>query len=61
MRVLGPAPAPLTRLRGKFRFHLLLRSSESQALHDTIQAAIKDLKTPEEVQWVVDVDPGDML
>jgi primosomal protein N' (replication factor Y) len=61
VRVLGPAPAPLTRLRGKFRFHLLLRSSESQALHDTIQAAIKDLKTPEEVQWVVDVDPGDML
>jgi primosomal protein N' (replication factor Y) len=61
VRVLGPAPAPLAKLRGKFRFHLLLVSPETRLLHDTIQAAVKDLKTPDQVQWVVDVDPGDML
>lgn len=61
VRVLGPAPAPLAKLRGRFRFHLLLASEQPGAVHDTIQAAIKDLKTPDEVQWVVDVDPADML
>ncbi len=61
VRVLGPAPAPLAKLRGRFRFHLLLLSVEMRTLHDIIQATIKNLKTPEEVQWVVDVDPGDML
>ncbi|MDP7303710.1 MAG: primosomal protein N', partial [Pirellulaceae bacterium] len=61
VRVLGPAPAPLSKLRGRFRFHLLLLCTQPRALHDTVQAAINDLKTPDEVQWVVDVDPSDML
>ena len=61
VRVLGPAPAPLSKLRGRFRFHLLLLCAQPRALHDTVQAAINDLKTPDEVQWVVDVDPSDML
>jgi len=61
VRILGPAPAPLAKLRGRFRFHLLLISEDPRTLHDTLENVIKDLKTPDGVQWIVDVDPGDML
>jgi len=61
IRVLGPAAAPLAKLRGRFRFHLLLISSQPRELHDTIQSVMNDIKTPDDVQWIVDVDPSDML
>ena len=30
-RILGPAPPPLSKLRGKYRFHAILASARSQA------------------------------
>jgi primosomal protein N' (replication factor Y) len=60
-RVLGPAPAPIAKLRGKYRFHLLLLDHSGEQLRDAVQAATMNLQTPEEIQWIVDVDPLDML
>jgi primosomal protein N' (replication factor Y) len=60
-RLLGPAPAPIAKLRGKYRFHLLLLDQSGEQLRDAVQAATTDLETPEEIQWIVDVDPLDML
>jgi len=61
LRLLGPAVAPIARLRGKFRFHVLLQGPDSDQLRAVVQQAIRDLKAPEKVQWIVDVDPLDML
>ena len=60
-RVLGPAPAPLAKLHGKFRFHILLQADECAALRQVVREAARDLKPPEDVHWAVDVDPLDML
>ncbi|MCE2791579.1 MAG: primosomal protein N', partial [Blastopirellula sp.] len=61
-RVVGPAPAPVTKLRGKFRFHLLLSSPLDQPLQPLIQSATAGFEPPaEEVQWIVDIDPQDLL
>ncbi|MCH7727891.1 MAG: primosomal protein N', partial [Planctomycetes bacterium] len=60
-RILGPAPAPIEKLRGKFRFHTLLSSSDAAGLRAAARQATEDLKPPEGVQWIVDVDPVDML
>jgi primosomal protein N' (replication factor Y) len=60
-RVLGPAPAPLAKLQGKFRFHILLQGSDGAGLRRVVRAAARDLKPPEETHWAVDVDPYDML
>jgi hypothetical protein len=30
-------------------------------IHAALVEALADLKTPEDVQWIVDVDPLDML
>ncbi len=60
-KLLGPAPAPIARLRGLHRFHLQLQSTDTVGLHAAVRKTIADLKPPEDVQWIVDVDPLDML
>jgi len=60
-RVLGPAPAPFARLRGKFRYQIQLQSSDGDLLRAAVRAATANLTPPDEVQWIADVDPLDML
>ncbi len=60
-RVLGPVAAPLPKLRGNFRFHMLLYHTDQPALLQLVRTAADGLKAPEEVVWIVDVDPVDML
>lgn len=60
-RVVGPAPAPITKLRGEFRFHLQLHAPDGQALRALLREAWLPLKTPEGVRWIADIDPTDML
>jgi primosomal protein N' (replication factor Y) (superfamily II helicase) len=40
-RILGPAPAPLARLKGEHRFQLLLKSRSRRVLREVADAAIK--------------------
>ena len=60
-RVLGPAPCPISKLRNKFRFHLLVQGLEAQSLQTAVRAVSESLQVPEDIQWVVDIDPLDML
>lgn len=63
VRILGPAPPPISKLRGKYRFHLLLQSVDANHLGETIRRATNDFKIAEkdDVQYVIDIDPMDML
>ena len=63
VRILGPAPPPMSKLRGKFRFHILLQSVNTGHLGATIRKAIETFTIAEkdDVQYVVDIDPMDML
>jgi primosomal protein N' (replication factor Y) len=38
MEILGPAPAPLGRIRGRFRWHIILKSREFSALKQAVDA-----------------------
>jgi primosomal protein N' (replication factor Y) len=60
-RLLGPAPAPIARLRNLYRFHLQVHSHDAVTLHRAVREVTADLKPPEDVQWIVDVDPLEML
>jgi primosomal protein N' (replication factor Y) len=42
-RILGPAPAPLARLKGEFRVQLLIKCRNRRALHEIIDDALKAL------------------
>ncbi len=61
VRVLGPAPAPIPRLRERFRWHLQVHGPDGPALRQLVQRAVAGLKTPDGIAWIVDVDPVEML
>lgn len=62
VEVLGPAVAPIARLRGRFRFRVLLRSADRKALRQATGMAMTVLKDLDNrVRVVVDVDPVGML
>jgi primosomal protein N' (replication factor Y) len=56
MRVVGPTPAPLARLRGKWRVHMMLLAPTRPPLRDALNA-IAALAVPHGVHRVIDVDP----
>ena len=60
-RLLGPAPAPFAKLRGKYRFAIQLQAEDPLALSRAVRAATEEIKTPEQVQWIADVDPLEMM
>jgi primosomal protein N' (replication factor Y) len=64
LEVLGPVPAPITRIKGRFRWQMLLKGGNYRLLHEAarvIQQADKTLVKGMGVQIIVDVDPVDML
>ena len=60
-RVLGPAPAPIAKLRGNHRFQLQVQGNDADQIRAALREATAGLQTPDDVQWFIDVDPLDML
>jgi|LSQX01.2.fsa_nt_gb primosomal protein N' (replication factor Y) len=60
MQFMGPAPAPLTRLRGRYRFHLLLKGPSIERLREILTDALEALGDDASAV-TVDVDPLDMM
>jgi primosomal protein N' (replication factor Y) len=63
MRVMGPAPAPVPRLKNEFRYQLLLKSSDRKHLNETLHRL---RRFAAEQKWgatalVIDVDPVSLL
>jgi primosomal protein N' (replication factor Y) len=56
-----PAPAPLEKLQGQYRFHILLRGEAIVRLSRLIREILDRLPFPEEVAVAVDVDPYQLL
>lgn len=60
--VLGPAPAPLERVRGAHRWHVLVKDAPDVALGPVLRDALASAEVPPRgVSVVPDVDPFDML
>ena len=61
VRILGPAPAPISRIRDRFRWHLQVHGPDGDRLRDLVRRAVSGIKTPDKVAWIIDVDPVEML
>ncbi|GAA0281912.1 primosomal protein N' [Alteraurantiacibacter aestuarii] len=57
VQVLGPAPAPMALLRGRYRYRLLLNARRSANLQDVIRQWLSALSFPPGVRVGVDIDP----
>ncbi len=59
-RMQGPAPAPLARIKGVYRYQILLRSPQRAALRKAVESAIAGRKWSA-VDVAIDVDPINIL
>jgi primosomal protein N' (replication factor Y) len=57
IQTLGPAPAPFARLRGKYRYRLLVRAEKTINLQKTIADWLSRVKVPSTVRVYIDIDP----
>ncbi|MFA9199828.1 MAG: primosomal protein N' [Cypionkella sp.] len=55
--ILGPAPAPLSLLRGRYRYRLLLNARRSAQVQDVIRDWLAPLRFPPGVRVSIDIDP----
>jgi primosomal protein N' (replication factor Y) len=58
LRILGPAPAPLSRLKSLHRFQVLLRAARREPLHTVVQHV---LGAHTSHRLIVDMDPQNLL
>jgi primosomal protein N' (replication factor Y) len=62
VEVLGPAPQPFSRLKGKHRWHVTLRGTDHRTLHDLAAAALEHRAgVSDGVRMGVDVNPVSLL
>ena len=61
VRILGPAPAPIAKLRDRYRIHILLMGTAGELLRKVVGQVYAETKPVEGIQWVVDVDPLSLL
>jgi primosomal protein N' (replication factor Y) len=57
LAVLGPAPAPLSLLRGRYRYRLLVNARRSSEVQRVIREWLEPLRFPQGVRVGVDIDP----
>jgi primosomal protein N' (replication factor Y) len=61
MEILGPAPSPISRAKGYFRWQLILKGKSVLEMTESLRRAMANVRLGKEIQVVVDVDPVSML
>lgn len=61
VRLLGPAPAPILKIRNLYRYHLQLRCPAVKPLQGLLHAVPSALPPPAGVELAIDVDPVSLL
>jgi primosomal protein N' (replication factor Y) (superfamily II helicase) len=59
--MVGPAPAPISRLKGQYRWHLMLRDRGSGDIQKPIMEALDSMPSAARTGLSIDVDPLTML
>lgn len=59
--IIGPSPLPFYKLRGHYRWHVMIKQSENTETLKIIKEKVTQLKKPAKVQVAIDVDPANIL
>ena len=61
VRVLGPSPAPLARIKDRYRWHVLVKAPEGHPLSELVRAALAAVPSASDVSVAPDIDPLDLM
>lgn len=59
--VMGPAPCVLEKIRGEYRFNLIVKNKLDEKGHNIILSFLRKIILPNDIKMVVDIDPMDIL
>jgi primosomal protein N' (replication factor Y) (superfamily II helicase) len=60
LTVLGPVPSPVSRLRGRYRWQILVKSLDREVGVEAVRVTVKDMERTYQrrsVKFDIDVDP----
>jgi primosomal protein N' (replication factor Y) len=55
--VYGPAPAPISRIRGRHRIRLLVKAAKVKDFQKALLSWVNQFKLPGNVRLSIDIDP----
>jgi len=64
LQTMGPIPAPMEKKQGRYRFQLLIQSSQRKQLHDALSKLTNQIPLmpdANKLRWSIDVDPIDFI
>jgi primosomal protein N' (replication factor Y) len=61
LSMLGPAPAPLEKIRNHWRYHILCKGSSASVLQNVMQRVKASTPENRKIRLIFDLDPQDML
>ena len=64
LRVLGPSPAAINRVKGKFRYKIIMKCRRSSRLRELIDALLHEVGSSrdfKDIQTFVDMNPDNVL
>jgi primosomal protein N' (replication factor Y) len=61
VQVLGPAAAPIAKLKNRFRRHLVLKAPDAALLAHTLDEALARLDDNVKAMLTLDVDPQSLM
>lgn len=59
--VLGPTSCVIEKIKGEWRFNILIKNKLAQKGHDTVLSFLRRITLNNEIKMVIDVDPSDIL
>ena len=60
-RILGPSPAPLYKIKNRYRFQILIKAPSHATLQTFLSSFLNHLKTPSFIRLKTDRDPVSMM
>jgi primosomal protein N' (replication factor Y) len=61
VQLLGPAPAPMERIKNRYRWHMVLKAPDMKALNRVLRPALEGLDRKTRQGLIVDVDPMNLM
>lgn len=61
LEVLGPAKCIIGRIKEEFRFQIIIKNRLEEQGHFLITNFVKKMSIPQDIKFLIDVDPSDML